>query len=178
MDTSKNQHTEYLENYDAYSDELFGYVLIRVRNRDVALDIVQETFLRTWEYLQRSSIDNIRAFLYRVAYNLIVDGSRRKRATYSVDELILEGIELRGETDQFSLRDQVDSQLAVELLDKLPENYREILTLRFVQDLEIHEIATLLGERPNSISVKVHRGIQKLRDILEKAQTDYENKSE
>lgn len=72
---------DFLAAYDEHSDALFRHVLIRVRDREVAKDIVQEAFSRTWLYLSEGKkIDYMRAFLYRVANNLIVDGSRKKKS--------------------------------------------------------------------------------------------------
>ena len=61
-------------------DAIFRHCYFRVFDRERARDLVQETFLKTWEYLTRGhDIENIRAFLYRVATNLIIDDSRRKK---------------------------------------------------------------------------------------------------
>ena len=80
---AENLDKEFLAAYDEYSDALFRHCMIRVRDRDVAKDIVQETFSRTWLYLSEGKkVEYIRAFLYRVANNLIVDGARKKKSSF------------------------------------------------------------------------------------------------
>src|SRR5579884_3912032 len=91
--------TEFLAAYDEHADALFRHALLRARDRETATDIVQETYSRAWLYLSKGKkIEHMRAFLYRVANNLIVDQSRRKRSS-SLDKLI--------EEDGFEVRDDM-----------------------------------------------------------------------
>ena len=66
--------------YDLYAEKLYRYVFLRTSSKETAEDIVSNVFLKTWDYLQKenSSIKNYRAFLYRVAHNLIVDYYKEK----------------------------------------------------------------------------------------------------
>src|SRR5690348_11175821 len=94
----KKLEAQFLADYEEYADALFRHCMIRVRDRDLAKDIVQETFSRAWLYLSEGKkIEHIRAFLYRVAGNLIVDHSRRKKSA-SLDKLM--------EEDDFEPRDE------------------------------------------------------------------------
>jgi len=75
---------KFLEAYDTYNDDIFRFCIVKVRNRDIALDIAQDTFTKTWEYLSSGKeIDNMRAFLYQVARNAIIDWSRKKKSEIS-----------------------------------------------------------------------------------------------
>ena len=96
----------FLAAYDEHSDALFRHVLIRVRDRETAKDIVQEAFSRTWLYLSEGKkIEYIRAFLYRVANNLIVDGSRKKKSS-SLDALMDDdGFEVADANDTILVED-------------------------------------------------------------------------
>jgi len=160
MDDNNMQKT-FLSMYSEHSDALFRFCLVKVRNRDLAVDIVQDTFTRTWEYLVTGKeIQNIRAFMYRVARNLIVDHSRRHESL-SLESILEEGFEFQ---DKQSNTIQIDAQVreAIELFDKLPTKYRDVLYMRHVDNLEISDIALALGETPNVISVRLHRALKKL----------------
>lgn len=86
-DNSRKINKVFLEMYDGFSDELFRFCLSKVRNRDESLDIVQETFVKTWDYLRNGkTIEMTRPFLYRTARNIIIDRSRKKK-TLSLDTL-------------------------------------------------------------------------------------------
>ena len=89
---------EFLEAYEKYADALFRYCYFRLSDEEKAKDVVQDTFLKTWDYIaQGKSITEMSAFLYRVARNCIVD-QYRKRKTTSLDRLQEKGFEPRLDT--------------------------------------------------------------------------------
>jgi RNA polymerase sigma factor (sigma-70 family) len=156
----------FLAAYDQHADAIFRHVLLRVRDRDAATDIVQETFSRAWLYLsQGKHIEYMRAFLYRIANNLIVDASRKKR-TSSLDVMM--------ENDGFEPRDEMakdpaeipQAREAVALLKSLDETYRVAITMRFIEELSPKEIARKLGVSENVVSVRIHRGIARLGKLM------------
>ncbi len=156
----------FLAAYDEHSDALFRHCLIRVRDREVALDIVQETFSRTWLYLSEGKkVEYIRAFLYRIANNLIVDGARKKKSS-SLDALMDDdGFEVKDE----SIKDPADIPAAREamvMLKSLDEIYRTAITMRFIDEMTPREIAHALGVSENVVSVRIHRGIERLSKLM------------
>src|ERR1700685_683804 len=90
---------EFMLAYEDHADALFRHVLLRVREREKAKDIVQDAFSKTWIYLSEgNTIDHIKAFLFRVANNLIVDWARKKKSS-SLDIMMDEdGFEIVDET--------------------------------------------------------------------------------
>ena len=158
----KEVEREFLAAYDAHSDALFRHVLLRVRDREAAKDIVQEAFSRTWKYLSEGKkIEYIRAFLFRVAGNLIVDAARRKK-TVSLDNMM--------ENDGFEPVDEhtVDPTQLPQLretmshLKALEEIYQTAIRMRYFDNMTPKEIASRLGVSENVVSVRIHRGIQRL----------------
>ena len=157
---------DFLAAYDEHSDQLFRHALMRVRDREIAKDVVQETFSRAWLYLsQGKRIDYVRAFLYRVANNLIIDMSRKKRSS-SLDKLM--------EDDGFEPRDEMAkdpaevpaAREAVALLTGLDEIYRTAITMRFIDEMSPKEIAKKLGVSENVVSVRIHRGLERLSRMM------------
>lgn len=162
---------QFLEAYDQYADAVFRFCLFQTSNRDLALDLAQDTFTKTWDYLQNGKkVKNIQAFLYQVARNLIID-YRRKKKSQSLDNILDSGLEfedpdLHREQYEFS----IDSKLAFQLLDEIGESYREVLLLRYVDQMQVQEIAELLQEKENTISVRIHRALDKLKTLLDEQQ--------
>jgi RNA polymerase sigma-70 factor, ECF subfamily len=159
-----------LRAYDDHADAIFRHCFFRVSSdRERAKDLVQETFVKTWEYLsQGHEVQNIRAFLYRVATNLIIDASRRKKM-YSLDELTDDGFDPpdgKSEDDK-AIHRHIDARRMIPLLSKLDGLYREAIVMRFIDDMTPREIAAITGETENVISVRVYRGIKKLRAIMQ-----------
>lgn len=163
MEIEQNQ--QFIECYDKYSDAIFRHCYFRLFDRELAVDMMQETFLKTWEYLAEGhKVDNLRAFLYRVATNLIIDYSRRRK------EMSLEMLQDEGFEPSFREQDRIDSNLEIqrilECLRQLEPQYQEVVLMRYIEDLSPQEIAAILGESENVVSVRIHRGIKKLREVL------------
>lgn len=162
------QHTDaFMEFYEKYADDIFRFCMIKTKDRSLALDITQDTFMKFWEYIVKGTvIDNERPLLYRIAKNLIIDSYRKKRpvlveefSDYShQEELIVDDTE--------RMQNILDGQKVIALLDELPELTREIISLRFLHDFSISEIADTIGRDNKTVSVYLHRGIKQLRAIL------------
>lgn len=162
---NKNKQQLFLEAYEAHNDAIFRYCYYQTSNREVALDLTQDTFLRTWEYLGKNiPVENVRALLYRIARNLVID-YRRKKKSGSLDTLIENGLDF-GHDERHTHEERFDVEEARELLNHLDDPYREVMLLRYVEDFEVSEIAQMLEEPPNTISVRIHRAIEKLRTII------------
>ncbi len=157
---------KFLSAYDAYADALFRHCYFRVYDRDLAKDLVQETFSRTWVYMTKGKkVENIRAFLYRVANNLVIDEYRKKQSL-SLESLIEEGFSPKDE----SIPDPEQRLLGKEVVQKLEfleESHRTVITMRFMDELSLKEIAAVLGLSENVVSVRIHRGIKKLQKLAQ-----------
>lgn len=152
----------FLDAYEAHADAIFRFCFFRVSNRAVAEDLVQETFTRTWKYLHDGNqIDSVKAFLYRTARNLVIDGVRQKKPQASVDERIELGLEPKGD-DAETILLKLELQEVLEKIDRLSGQERELLLLRFVEGYKPKEIAQMLNESPNTVSVRIHRAKKSL----------------
>ncbi|MCD8507895.1 MAG: RNA polymerase sigma factor [Candidatus Pacebacteria bacterium] len=164
------QYQDFSAAYDTYADEIFRFCHFKVGNRDDALDITQETFAKTWVYLEKNgTVQNIRAFLYQVARNMIVDFFRKKKS-YSLDAVLEEGIDF-GSHDHISMIERTEAQISISILELLNPLDRELLVLRYVQDMDIPDIARLVGHKENTVSVRIHRALKKAKELIEKKNT-------
>jgi RNA polymerase sigma-70 factor (ECF subfamily) len=170
-----NSETEklFLEAYDQYADAIFRYCYLRVYDRQLAEDLTQETFIKTWTYLSSGkTIKNIRAFLYRVAVNIIID-SLRKKPVVSLDE---------AKEKQFSASvinnvekefiNQYEAGAILKKLDLLEEKYKDIITLRYVSELTPAEIAEILNISPNVVSVRLNYAVKKFKKLVYKSPSE------
>jgi RNA polymerase sigma-70 factor (ECF subfamily) len=163
----KNQSSErlLLEAYDQHADAIFRFCYAHTGDREQAKDAVQETYVRTWKYLAGGKmIEQIRPFLYRTARNIIIDQHRRSR-TESLEGLAEKGFD---PADDRMLDPQVAGEVgrAIRLIGQMEPHYREALLLRYVHDLAPREIAPIIGQSENTASVRIHRGLQKLRKAM------------
>ncbi len=158
----------FLAAYEENSDALFRHCLIRVRDREIARDVVQEAFSRTWLYLSEGKeVEYLRAFLYRIANNLIVDGARKKKSS-SLDKM-MEDDGFEAEDESIRPAEEVpQAREALKLLGELDDLYRVVITMRFLDQMSPKEIATALDVSENVVSVRIHRGMEKLRAMMDK----------
>lgn len=153
------------EAYNEHSDAIFRYCCFKVSDREKAIDLTQDVFVRVWQYLLAGNhVDNMKALLYKVARNLIIDEYRKKKF-YSLDTMSDAGFEPVDmiQTDAVSMS---EVGLLIGRIKELPEAYGEVLFMRYVDDLSVKEIAETLGEQENNVSVRIHRGLHKLRTSI------------
>lgn len=164
----KEQESEnFLKAYDEYSNDLFRHCYFRIFDRSLAKDLAQEAFCKTWVYIaDGKKIDNVRAFLYKVANNLIVDEIRKKKSL-SLEGLMEEGFSPKDETTP-DMEQTITGQEVIKTLELLEEPYRTAVTMRFVDDLSPTEIARILDISESNVSVRIHRGVKQLRQIVKK----------
>lgn len=161
----KHQEKEFWQAYEAYADALFRHCYFRMYDRELAKDLVQETFSRAWSsyFVEGKEVQNLRALLYRILNNLIVDEVRRKKPV-SLDTLE------RDISQPTNLPEVVGNTLAGEkimkLLDKLDGKYQEVIVMNFIDGLPPKEISAIIGESENVVSVRIHRGLKKIRELL------------
>lgn len=166
-----NLNTKFEEIYNSESDNIFRFCFLRVSNREIALDLTQEVFLRFWKTLESSkNIDNYKAFLFTIARRLIIDWYRKKKS------LSLEGILERQDSsdkdlvDKNSLDDsfeeKAEGKYLVSKLKLLKEKDRDIIQLRFISDLSPGEIGKVLGISTNAASVRINRALSELKKVF------------
>lgn len=165
----KQQHTDqFMEYYEKYHDDIFRYCMVKTRDRSKSLDITQDTFMKFWEYiLKGKEIEQERPLLYRIASNLIIDSYRKKKDILSPDFTTGEYEHHVQYDDSDRQIDKLDGERIIGLLHELPELTREIITLRFINDFSISEIAHTINRDNKTVSVYLHRGIKQLRTIVE-----------
>lgn len=169
-----NQEAQFLEAFDAYADVLYRHVFFRVSDKDLAHDLVQDTFTKTWDYLVRGNeVKEFKPFLFRTLNNLIIDEYRRKTPE-SLDALLDENEVPEGAFEELreggleALEMKLDAQRLHAYVERMPEQYRQVVVMRYIDSLQPQEIAEILGENVNIVSVRIHRGVAWLRKEFSK----------
>lgn len=161
--------------YKLESDSIFRFSLIRVSNREQALDITQETFLRLWQSLQKGDdILSPKALLFTIAHRLIIDWYRKKKS-FSLDKIISGWQEnedgyssdiLDEKTTKDKIYQGVEGRFLLDKINELPHSYRHTVYLRLVEDMSPPEIAEIMGISVNASSVRINRGIRELKKLV------------
>lgn len=133
----------------------------KLSDRELADDLVQNTFLKTWEYLlKENKIKHIRGFLFHILNNLIVDEYRKQKLA-SLD-LATKNVSQISFDDSEHLINQVDGKAAMLLIPLLKEKHRKVVSLRFEEHKTIKEIAEATQQPNNTVVVQIRRGINEL----------------
>jgi len=177
-----DQEERFLQAFREFNEALFRHATFRLSDREKAIDVVHDTFTKAWTYVRDGhSIDSYKPFLYKVLNNLIIDEYRKRRES-SLDAIFeVEGVdesnfsELIGD-DVDTLINTLDGKKAVEALTELPDVYREVIIMRYVDELKPREIADLIEESENVVSVRIHRGIAMLKAYTEAEEAKIINK--
>ena len=140
--------------FDLYYDKIYGYVYRHVNHRETAQDITSEVFLRMLEHLDNyRNYGRLENYLYVIAGNLCRDYYRKKRP------LFLDEMEILSDEPGFTRTEE--ALMVKEGLKKLSEREREIIILRYYQELKIKDIAKITGL--NLSTVKYHLGQGRIR---------------
>jgi RNA polymerase sigma-70 factor (ECF subfamily) len=155
--------------YNDYADAIFRHCYFRVFDRERGKELMQEAFMRAWTYIcDGKKIDNMRAFLYRVANNLIVDEVRKKK------EVSLNALQEKGWDPGYDqtpdMQKHIEQGKILKALMHMDKEYQEVLIMRYIDGLPPADIAEVMGESANTISVRLHRGIKQLRAYLSKSE--------
>lgn len=158
----------FLQAFDELADPLFRHCYFRLFDREKAKDAVQETFTRAWKAIAGGTqVKYLKAFLYQTAKRIIIDEQRKAkhRQHPSLDELVETGQEPAYTPTDDLLRD-VEIARLFELAKQLPDDYREVLLLRYGEGLEPSDIAAINEETNTTVSVRLNRAVKKLRDLM------------
>lgn len=159
------------EIFDEFQEEIFRFVMARTRNREVATDITSDVFIKTYDFLMKHTIDSVRPFLYKVAKNLIIDHSRKKKAL-SLDKLVDEyHMEVSADV---AVKDATHTDLLNTVLDRLSPKYQDILVKRYINELSLEEIAHIYDTSLNNIAVLSHRALSKAQKIFQDLSDEYD----
>ncbi len=172
---TKRDATAYAELYDAHVAGVFRFISYKVNGREEAEDLTSEVFLRTWHYLLESrDVVSFPSLVYRIARNLVIDHYRSRKMHISLDEAIEsdDGENTIGWSDDGQQMLLVDMKMeAAEVMAAMKQmkaDYREVLMLRYIEELSVSEIAEIIGKTQVHVRVLLHRATKTLAGLLEK----------
>ncbi len=152
--------------YLQYGQELQGYLVRRLSCAETAADLTQEAFMRLIRTGPGSALDNPRAYLYRIASNLVTDHYREegKRPQSAVLQPTVIADVTPGQERALLAKDQVTH--LERAIEALPPRQRQVLLLHKFEGMSYGEIAERLGISKNTVMVHMMRALAQCRDSL------------
>lgn len=155
------------EIYKRFYKKIYRYCMFNTENEKIAQDICQESFVKAWKSMKNFKTNDknwsIQAYLFKIARNLIIDASRKKKEV-SIDkyeylkssENLYENLERKQDLEKIRFA-----------LKKLSEEEKQIIILRYFEDMDTKEIAKIVNIKDGALRVRIHRVLAKLKDIVE-----------
>lgn len=164
---TKKDPEAYAKLYDLYVKRIYRFVFFKVSSSEEAEDITSDVFLKTWNYLNANKeVKSFSGLLYRIARNAVIDLYRAKST--NTETPIKEGVEYGDQGKWLAERtNMLEANDLLEALKKLKHEYREVITLRYVEELDVREIAQITGKGSVTVRVTLHRALKKLKEITE-----------
>ncbi len=187
MDHSKMSDSELIRSYlsgneialefliNKHQQRIFSYILVRIQDTDLANDIFQDTFVKVINTLKRGKYNEEGKFLQwtmRIAHNLVIDHFRKEKRMPTMsptDEFNIFNVLKDGSlnVESHMIKEQIESDLH-KLIEKLPEEQREVLKLRHFSGLSFKEIAEQTDVSINTALGRMRYALINLRKLMEK----------
>lgn len=155
--------------YIKYSDKIYRYVYLNINDPYLAEDITSEVFLRIWKNWKRIEKDFMQALLYKTAKNIIIDNYRKhgNAKKVSLENIVEQGLEPSYDQDLIEKINNDDNIKKInEAIMVLPDNLKDVLVLRFINDLSAKEAAQILDTTEVNIRVLQFRALKKLKEAI------------
>ncbi|MBU1684227.1 RNA polymerase sigma factor [Patescibacteria group bacterium] len=172
---SKNDTESFIAVYDLYVDHIFRFIYFKLNsNKEEAEDLTSAVFLKSWNYIQQNGLTDVktlRALIYKIARTSIVDYYRKNAQIYINNSIDDKNIKLEIPDYNQSIDKQVatsyDFGIVETKLLALKDEYKEVIILRFINELSIKEIAQITEKSQGNIRTLIHRALKALRELME-----------
>jgi len=163
-----NSRKSYSDIYDKYVKKIYRFVLLKVNSAETAEDLTSEVFVRGWQAFKENcdKIDNIQAFLYQIARNLLADHYRQGTNVQLVSMQYAPPVpDAQQDLEEMSFI-QSDLERVKAALAKINDDYREVIVWYYLDELKVPEIAQILNKSEPTVRVLIHRALQALKAEL------------
>jgi len=167
METNNFKEQFFSQIYDEHVDKIYRFVFFKVSDESLAQDITSETFTRLWkEISEDKEVKNPHGFLFKVARNLIFDYYRTKdRNPINLDNL--DTILDKNQDIEKKAVQNDDMRIILLAMDKLNDDYRVALSMYYIEQEPVSEVAKALGKSNGATRVIIHRAMRELKKFME-----------
>jgi len=166
----KKDKEAFINAYDLYLDHIYRFIFFKVKEKEEAEDLTSHVFLKTWDYIQNNKLSDyktLKSLLYKVARNTVIDHYRKTSQQANIE---LDSAETIGAIDRkqdiiSKLELTSDLESIMENLMELKVEYREVILLKYINELSVAEIADILEKSRGNTRVLIFRALKALRAI-------------
>lgn len=164
----------FIRAYDSYVDKVYRFVYFKIGSEDEAKDITSIVFLKTWEHINKNSLKEektLKSLIYKIARNAVIDFYRDdRRNKFSANENFSElenTVDIKNDLTAESFRSS-DVENLKKKMAELKDEYKEIIILRFIEELSFSEIGKILDKSSGNARVLAYRALKALKELINK----------
>jgi RNA polymerase sigma-70 factor (ECF subfamily) len=173
VDLAKKGDTEaFGEIYDALVKPVYRYIYYRV-DKHIAEDLTEETFLKAWKNLSKYKAGKhpFSSWVFRIAHNLVCDYYRKHEKSTEIDENLADT--KLDASPSYKLNLKLNEVRLRKAINKLPENYQQVILLKYINEEDNAIIAKVIGKSEGAVRTLQFRALEKLRGLLEEKREDF-----
>jgi len=173
----KKKKDNFIKLYDKYHTGIYRFLRFKVKNNEIAQDLTQETFIKYWDYINNkgksANLRNKRAFLYRIARNLLTDyyrsATKNKEFAVGDTQIVATLADVQSydlNTAETNLDIGKDMDKVLNVLQDMSELSAQVITLKYVEDMSNAEIAKILDKSEGAVRTAMSRAMKELKSHL------------
>jgi RNA polymerase sigma-70 factor (ECF subfamily) len=159
-----------------YEKQIFSFVIRMVRNEEVAIDLTQDFFIKVFTVLEKYNFDyKFSTWAYRICYNMVIDHIRKNQAqVHSLDDDSISSKDMLSSEnvtrdDGFKNLSREETRVYIwKIVEHIPHKFRELILLRYIQDLKYDEIAEITALPVGTIKNRIFKAKEILKQEMEK----------
>lgn len=162
----KSDTDAFAELYDLFVEQIYRYMSFRVDAEHV-FDLTETVFLKVWENLHTYKIGQayFSAWIFRIAHNVVVDHYRFHKTPLELEESVPDQ---KNEVNPVLMTERaLNQEMLTKALSQLKDKYRQVIVLKYINELENHEIAQIMKMTEGNLRILKFRALKALRKILE-----------
>lgn len=158
--------TNFSKIYDQYVPKIYRFIYLKIGIQETTEDLCSEVFMRIWKAMKAKGIQNIQAFLYQVARNVVADHYRQKGRFQFLSIEATEEIEDSADSISESIGKNIEMERVQKALFQLQENHQNLIIWYYLDELSVPEIAQITQKSEGNVRVGIHRSLRALKNQL------------
>lgn len=180
---TKQDSESFKKIYDYFFDRIYRYIYLKTYNSHDAEELTGDVMIKIYNNLARTRVDSLslNAWVYKIAGNCVIDFFRKNKnisGQKSIDEMLENNEDIFAINEDFLLKESLflkkelgfDNEQLLLMINNLPESQKNILLLKFVEDLDYPSISVILGKKENALRALLFRALQNLREGFKKSE--------
>jgi len=164
----KGDKNAFGEIYELLLDRVYRFIYFRTGNKEDAEDLTETVFIKIWKSIPSYKNKGLpfEAWVFRIARNIVIDHYRTKKPKITLDENLKDSLPDNKETPEDLLHNEMLKKIILNKMRLLPEAYKEIIILKFIEDKENSEISDILEKPIDQVRVLQSRALKALKALI------------